>query len=413
MTEPLELLSPAGSPEALRSAILYGADAVYLGGPALGLRAKAKNFTREELAESVRYAHGHGVKVYVTLNILAHDEQLEGLEDYLLFLRDAGADALIMADPGMIMLAREKVPELPVHLSTQAGTTNYLSYRFWAKQGVSRVVAARELSLEELREIRANTPETLELEAFVHGAMCVSVSGRCLLSNYLTGQESNLGACTHPCRWRYAVCEETRPGEYFPITEEEGHSFIFNSRDLCMVGHLPELIASGVRSFKIEGRMKTPFYVAAVTKIYREALDDLSRDPALYESKKASYLERLSLVSHRGYETGFYLGRPGPESMAYEDAAYEKNADFMGKALDEEARPAGLPRGAQRFEQRGKFSVGDTVTVLMPSGEDRDLPVKALWNAEGAELSSVPHAQEIFYLETGALPPGTVLYKKR
>ncbi len=404
----LELLAPAGSREAFLTALLYGADAIYCAGPSYGLRAKAKNLTPDELAECIALAHGQGVKVYITLNILAHNEQLEGLEDYLLLLRELRADALIMADPGMIAIARETVPELPVHLSTQAGATNYATFRFWAGQGVSRIVAAREISLREMKEIRGHTPAELELEAFVHGAMCVSVSGRCLLSNYLTGRESNLGECTHPCRWSYAVVEETRPGEYFPLCEEDGHSFLFNSRDLCMIDHLPEMIDAGISSFKIEGRMKTPFYVAAVTKVYKEALLDLSNDPALYEQKKSSYRERLSLVSHRGFETGFYLGRPGPEGMAYESSAYLKGADFMAKALP------GYRNGTQRIEQRGKFSVGEELWVLTPSGPDRKVLVTALYNEAGEEVSSAPHAQEHLYLPLPvALPEGTVLYKKR
>ncbi len=403
-----ELLAPAGSPEAFLTALLYGADAIYCAGPSYGLRAKAKNLSPDELAECIGLAHEKGVKVYITLNILAHNEQLEGLKEYLKLLAELKADALIMADPGMIAIAREAVPDMPIHLSTQAGATNYATFRFWHSLGISRIVAAREISLREMSEIRANTPAELELEAFVHGAMCVSVSGRCLLSNYLTDRESNLGECTHPCRWSYALMEETRPGEYLPVCEEDGHSFIFNSKDLCMIEYLPQMQEAGITSFKIEGRMKTPFYVANVTKIYREALDDLAADPALYERKKASYLSRLALVSNRGFETGFYLGRPGPDSMAYQSADYVKNADFMGKAL------MGFRNGCQLLEQRGKFSVGESLWVLNPKGEDYECPVTGLYTEDGAAVSSAPHAQEHLYLELSeALAPGTVLYKKR
>lgn len=407
MNNKIELLAPAGSPEALRTAVLYGADAVYMGGPGYGLRAKARNFTYDEMRDAVAFAHRRGVRVYVTLNILAHNEHLDGLKEYLLFLADAGADALIMADPGMIAIARATVPDLPVHLSTQAGATNYATFNFWASQGITRIVAAREISLREMKEIRLATPKELELEAFVHGAMCVSISGRCLLSNYMTGQESNLGACTHPCRWEYALAEKTREGEYFPIAEEEGRSFIFNSKDLCMVEYLPEMLDAGIASLKIEGRMKTPFYVAMVTKIYREALDDLAGDPALYESKKASYLERLSLVSNRGYETGFYLGKPGPDAMAYTSGAYIKNADFMGKALP-------LYReGRQAFEQRGKFSVGEEIVIMKPEGADEAYPVTEILNEAFEPVESVPHAQEVFYLPMEPLAEGTIIYKKK
>jgi putative protease len=269
-----ELLIPASSLEVLKTAVIFGADAVYIGGEAFGLRAKAKNFSPEEMAEGIAFAHEHGVKVHVTANILAHNYDLEGARTYFGELKDMKPDALIIADPGMFMLAREICPETDIHISTQANNTNYMTYRFWYGQGAKRVVSARELSLAEIREIRANIPEDLEIESFIHGAMCISYSGRCLLSSYFTGRDANHGACTHPCRWKYAVVEETRPGEYLPVYENERGTYIFNSKDLCMIGHIPEMTEAGIDSFKIEGRMKTALYVAAVARTYRRAIDD-------------------------------------------------------------------------------------------------------------------------------------------
>ena len=278
-----ELLIPASSLEVLKTAVIFGADAVYIGGEAFGLRAKAKNFSREDMAEGIRFAHEHGVRVHVTANILAHNDDLPGVRAYFEELREMKPDALIIADPAVFEIAKEVCPEIERHISTQANNTNYGTYNFWWKQGAKRVVSARELSLKEIKEIRQNIPEDMEIESFIHGAMCISYSGRCLLSNYFTGRDANQGACTHPCRWKYSIVEETRPGEYMPVYENERGTFIFNSKDLCMIQHIPELIDAGIDSFKIEGRMKTALYVATVARTYRKAIDDYLEDPALYE----------------------------------------------------------------------------------------------------------------------------------
>ncbi len=305
----VELLVPANSPEVLKEAVYYGADAVYIGGEVFGLRAKAKNFSADEMKEAVIFAHEHGVKVHVTVNILAHNEDLKDAEGYLTGLRDIGPDALIVADPGMFTLARKICPDIDIHISTQANNTNYLTYRFWYEQGAKRVVSARELSLEEIKEIRNNIPDDLEIESFIHGAMCISYSGRCLLSNYFTGRDANHGECTHPCRWKYAVVEEQRPGEYLPVYENERGTYIFNSKDLCMIEHIPELIEAGIDSFKIEGRMKTALYVATVARTYRKAIDDYLKSPDLYRSNMDWYREEIRKCTYRDFTTGFYFGK--------------------------------------------------------------------------------------------------------
>ena len=386
-----ELLVPAGSLESLKTAVLYGADAVYLGGSSYGLRAKAKNFDREELKEAVSFAHAHGVHVHVTVNIIAHDDQLEGLPEYLLYLQSIGVDALIVADAGVICIARETVPDLPIHLSTQASATNARTMDFWHSQGVSRIVAARELSLAELKTIRQKTDPSLELEAFVHGAMCMSISGRCVLSNYLTGRDANQGACTHPCRWKYALMEESRPGEYMPVFEDENGTYIFNSKDLCMIEYLPELIDAGITSFKIEGRMKTPLYVAMTAKAYREAIDDLMESEELYRSRLPYYKELLSMVSHRDYSTGFYLGEPDHDSYVYGEAQYIQQGTFVGRVLSTE--------NGLLVEQRNKFSVGDTVELIKPQGKPEAGIIQKIRNEEGEEQESAPHARQKVLVE--------------
>ena len=302
-----ELLIPASSLEVLKTAVAFGADAVYIGGEAFGLRAKAKNFSPEDMKKGIEFAHEHGVRVHVTANILAHDRDLEGIRSYFQELRELKPDALIIADPGVFMLAKEICPEIERHISTQANNTNYLTWRFWYEQGAKRVVSARELSLQELREIRRQIPEDMEIETFIHGAMCISYSGRCLLSNYFTGRDANQGACTHPCRWKYAVMEESRPGEYLPVYENERGTFIFNSKDLCMIEHIPELLDAGIDSFKIEGRMKTALYVAAVARTYRKAIDDCLESEELYRSHMDWYKEQIAACTYRDFTTGFFL----------------------------------------------------------------------------------------------------------
>ena len=324
-----ELLVPASSLEVLKVAVIYGADAVYIGGEAFGLRAKAKNFSKEDMCEGIKFAHDHGVKVYVTVNILAHNRDLEGVREYLQELKEIGPDALIIADPGIFMYAKEICPEIERHISTQANNTNYETYRFWYNLGAKRVVSARELSLEEIREIRAHIPDDMEIETFIHGAMCISYSGRCLLSNFMAGRDANQGACTHPCRWKYSVVEETRPGEYMPVYENERGTYIFNSKDLCMIEHIPEMIDAGIDSFKIEGRMKTALYVATVARTYRKAIDDCKESVEKYRANMDYYKEEIAKCTYRQFTTGFYFGKTDETSQIYDSNTYIKNCTYI------------------------------------------------------------------------------------
>ena len=314
-----ELLVPASSLEVLKIAVIYGADAVYIGGEAFGLRAKAKNFTKEEMAEGIAFAHARGVKVYVTANILAHNYDLEGARAYFEELKTIGPDALIISDPGMFTIAKEVMPDTDIHISTQANNTNYMTYQFWWKQGAKRVVTARELSLNEIKGIRAHIPDDMEIETFIHGAMCISYSGRCLLSSFMAGRDANRGACTHPCRWKYSVVEESRPGEYMPVYENERGTYIFNSKDLCMIEHVPEMIDAGIDSFKIEGRMKTALYVATVARTYRKAIDDYLENPEKYKANMEWYKEEIGKCTYREFTTGFYFGKPTSETQIYDE----------------------------------------------------------------------------------------------
>ena len=325
-----ELLIPASSLEVLKTAVIFGADAVYIGGEAFGLRAKAKNFSMEDMKEGVRFAHDHGARVHVTVNILAHNDDLEGAAEYLKELKEIGPDALIIADPAIFMLAKEICPEIERHVSTQANNTNYGTFNFWWNLGAKRVVTARELSLKEIKEIRAHIPEEMEIESFIHGAMCISYSGRCLLSNFFTGRDANQGACTHPCRWKYSVVEETRPGEYMPVYENERGTYIFNSKDLCMIEHIPEMIDAGIDSFKIEGRMKTALYVATVARTYRKAIDDYLEDPKKYEANMPWYKDQISNCTYRQFTTGFYFGKPSEESQIYDSNTYIREYTYLG-----------------------------------------------------------------------------------
>ncbi len=387
-----ELLVPAGSLEVLKVAVIFGADAVYIGGEAYGLRAKAKNFSLEEMAEGIAFAHAHDVKVYVTANIFAHNEDLEGAERYFKELSQIGPDALIVSDPGLFMLARELCPEIGLHVSTQANTTNYRSFLFWLGQGAGRVVAARELTLQEIREIRAHIPDELEIECFVHGAMCISYSGRCLLSNYLAGRDANKGECTHPCRWKYAVMEETRPGEYLPLYENERGTFLFNSGDLCMIGHIPELIEAGIDSFKIEGRMKTALYVAAVTRTYRQAIDDYLLSKERYDLRMDWYLEEIAKCTYRRFTTGFYFGKPGREEQIYDNGTYINEYVYLGIVDETDAK------GTVRITQRNKFCRGDRIEIMKPDGRNLDTRVDAIRNEAGEEMESAPHAKQTLYV---------------
>lgn len=406
-----ELLIPASSLEVLKTAVIFGADAVYIGGEAFGLRAKAKNFSMEEMAEGIIFAHAHRKKVYVTANILAHNYDLEGARAYFAELRDMKpetCDALIISDPGMFLLAREVWPEAEIHISTQANNTNYLTYRFWWQQGAKRVVSARELSLAEIREIRNHIPEEMEIESFVHGAMCISYSGRCLLSNYFTGRDANRGACTHPCRWKYAVAEESRPGEYLPVYENERGTFLFSSRDLCMIEHIPELMDAGIDSLKIEGRMKAALYVAAVARTYRRAIDDCFLSEETYLEKLDWYRTEISRCTYRRFTTGFYFGKSDENTQIYDGSTYENDSVYLG--IVEEIRGAcDTPVKAEeqdcrlaRIEQKNKFAVGDAIEIMKPDGTNVPVIVEAMYNEAGEAVENCPHARQQLWIKLSA-----------
>ena len=387
-----ELLIPASSLEVLKTAVIFGADAVYIGGEAFGLRAKAKNFSMEEMKEGIEFAHERGVKVYVTANILAHNYDLAGVEEYFKELREIRPDALIIADPGVFSIAKRVCPEIERHISTQANNTNYETYRFWYGLGAKRVVSARELSMEEIRQIRANIPDDCEIETFIHGAMCISYSGRCLLSNYFTGRDAIRGACTHPCRWKYAVVEETRPGEYMPVYENERGTYIFNSKDLCMIEHIPEILESGIDSLKIEGRMKTALYVATVARTYRKAIDDCLQSRELYEKNMPWYLEQISNCTYRQFTTGFFYGKPDENAQIYDSNTYVKEYTYLGivgEVTDE---------GLCRIEQRNKFSVGEEIEIMKPDGDNITTKVLQILNEDGETQESAPHPKQVLYI---------------
>lgn len=390
-----ELLIPASSLEVLKIAVMYGADAVYIGGEAFGLRAKAKNFSMEDMKEGIAFAHAHDVKVYVTANILAHNDDLAGVREYFEELREIKPDALIISDPGVFAIAKEVCPEIERHVSTQANNTNYGTYRFWHAQGATRVVSARELSLAEIKGIRENIPDDLEIETFIHGAMCISYSGRCLLSNYFTGRDANQGACTHPCRWKYAVVEEKRPGEYLPVYENERGTYIFNSKDLCMIEYIPELMEAGIDSFKIEGRMKTALYVATVARTYRKAIDDYKESPELYKKNMPWYLDQISNCTYRQFTTGFFFGKPSDEAQIYDNNTYVKEYTYLGIVGEQNAE------GLYRIEQRNKFSVGEEIEVMKPDGANLVVTVKRIVDEDGQEMESAPHPQQVLYIDLG------------
>lgn len=385
-----ELLVPASSLEVLKVAVVYGADAVYIGGEMYGLRAKAKNFSKEDMKAGIEFAHKHGKRVFVTANITAHNRDLEGVRAYFEELKEIKPDALIISDPGVFTIARQVCPDMELHISTQANNVNYMTYLFWQQQGAKRVVAARELSVEEIKQIRQNIPDDLEIEVFVHGAMCISYSGRCLLSNYFTGRDANLGACTHPCRWKYYLMEENRPGEYLPVEENDRGTYIFNSKDLCMIEHIPDLVAAGIDSFKIEGRMKTALYVAVVARTYRQAIDDYFESKERYESRKEYYMQEIAKCTYRQFTTGFFYGSASHDSQIYDNNTYIKGSVYLGIAgsVSED--------GYVSMEQKNKFSVGDTVEIMKPSGENITTCVKDMRDEKGCHIDSCPHpAQKI------------------
>ena len=393
-----ELLVPANNLEVLKTAVIYGADAVYIGGEVFGLRAKAKNFTLAEMKQGIEFAHERRVKVYVTANILAHNDDLSGAREYFQELKDIKPDALIISDPGMFSIAKEVCPEIEIHISTQANNTNYETYRFWWKLGAKRVVSARELSLKEIGEIRKNIPEEMEIESFIHGAMCISYSGRCLLSNYFTGRGANQGACTHPCRWKYAVVEEQRPGEYLPVYENERGTYIFNSKDLCMIEYIPEIIEAGIDSLKIEGRMKTALYVATVARTYRKAIDDYLESEEKYRANMEWYKAEIAKCTYRQFTTGFYFGKPNENTQIYDSNTYINEYTYLGtvELIDD--------RGYARIEQRNKFSVGDNIEIMKPNGDNIITKVNAMYNDKNEAVESAPHPQQIIYLDLSVAP---------
>ena len=397
-----ELLVPASSLEVLKIAVIYGADAVYIGGEAFGLRAKAKNFTMEEMAEGIAFAHARGVKVYVTANILAHNYDLDGVREYLTELQNMKPDrpdALIIADPAIFTIAGEVCPDIDRHISTQANNTNYGTFQFWEKLGATRVVTARELSLREIRQIREHISDDLEIETFVHGAMCISYSGRCLLSNYFTGRDANRGACTHPCRWKYSVVEEKRPGEYFPVYENERGTYIFNSKDLCMIDHIPELLDAGIDALKIEGRAKSSYYTAVTTNAYHHAVEAALEHRPL----EPAWREEVEKVSHRNYYSGFYFGVP-ENGQFYEDARYVR--DWQISAVVESCQPD----GSAVISQRNRFWKGDTLELLAPGEVPCEVRVERMLDETGMEVECAPHPQQRLYLKLPRFAPaGSIL----
>ncbi len=390
MKNKVELLAPAGDLEKLIAAIDYGADAVYLGGESFGLRKASKNFSMEDIQKGVEYAHGKGRKVYVTLNIVPHEFDFEGIDEYVQELYEIGIDACIVTDPGMFTAVKEAEPRMDIHMSTQGSITNSRTINFWYKQGATRVILARELSLDEISAIRENIPEEMELEAFVHGAMCISYSGRCLISNYMTGRDANQGDCAHGCRYKYHVVEEERPGQYFPIEEHEEGTFLFNSKDLCMVDRIDEVIESGIMSLKIEGRVKSAYYVASIVRAYRMAIDAYFEDPDNW--KDDYYLEEIKKTSHRDFTTGFYDGKPGKDGQVYTTSGYIRGYDFVGKVLDYDDE-----KGLLKVEQRNKIIIGDKLEIFGPYKKHIDYIVEEMYDKNLQPINEAPHPQQTIY----------------
>jgi len=393
-----ELLIPASCLEVLKIAVLYGADAVYIGGEAFGLRAKAKNFSLAEMQEGVEFAHAHGVKVYVTANILAHNDDLSGVRVYFEELKAVKPDALIISDPAVFTIAKEVLPEMEIHISTQANNTNYGTFLFWHRLGAKRVVTARELSLAEIKEIREHIPDDMEIESFVHGAMCISYSGRCLLSSFMAGRDANRGACTHPCRWKYSVVEESRPGEYMPVYENERGTYIFNSKDLCMIEHIEDLMDAGIDSLKVEGRMKTALYVATVARTYRKALDDYAISPETYAQNMEWYKAEIGKCTTRKFTTGFFYGKPDSDTQIYDNNTYTQEYVYLGIAgrADNEGR--------FRLEQRNKFTVGEVIEIMKPDGQNIRTEVLGIWDEEGNAQESAPHPKQKLWVKLADQP---------
>ena len=402
-----ELLVPASSLEVLKTAVRYGADAVYIGGEVFGLRAKAKNFSLEEMKEGVEFAHRYNVKVYVTANILAHNSDIEPVKAYFNDLKKVKPDALIIADPAIFTIAKEMLPDMELHISTQANNTNYGTYNFWHSLGAKRVVSARELSISEIKDIINHIPDDLEIETFVHGAMCISYSGRCLLSSFMAGRDANKGACTHPCRWKYAVVEESRPGQYMPVEENERGTYIFNSKDLCMIDHIPELVDAGIDSFKIEGRMKTALYVATVARTYRMAIDDYFENPKKYEENIPKYKTLISQCTYRQYTTGFFFGKPDETTQIYDCNVYERDYVYLGISGEP------LEDGSFVIEQKNKFCVGDKIEIMKADGRDIEANVISITDQDGVAMESCPHPKQIITIKLDQVPEaGDILRMK-
>ena len=402
-----ELLAPGGSLLKLKTAIDFGADAVYIGGDAFSLRVAAENFSVEDMYEGIRYAHDRGKKVYLTSNIIAHNRDIEKFRGFIEEIRPMGFDAVLIADLGLFGMIREIAPEIPVHISTQANNTNYKTVEMWHKMGAERVVLGREMSFKEIAEIQSKVPD-VELEAFVHGAMCISYSGRCLLSNYMTGRNSNLGACAHPCRWNYSLVEEKRPGEYFDVFENERGTFIFNSKDLCMIEHIPELVKSGVASLKIEGRVKTAFYVATIVGAYRREIDRYCADPENYVFNPDE-LGELCKVSHRPYTTGFFYGRPTSDGQVYETSSYIRDYELVGivTGYDKEAKRLTI-------SQRNRFFAGDELEIIQPNKPYVTIKAENMANQKGEAIDVAPHAEEIITMDcVEEIPTGAMVRKRK
>ena len=403
-----ELLAPGGSLEKLKTAIDYGADAVYIGGEMFSLRVAAENFSKEDMQEGIKYAHDRGKKVYLTANILPHNDDIEEFEGFVKDIKNYGFDAVLVADLGLFDMMQELAPEIPIHVSTQANNINYRSAIKWYKMGATRVVLAREMSFKEIAEFQKKIPEDLELEAFIHGAMCISYSGRCLLSNYMTGRDSNMGACAHPCRWNYKLVEETRPGEYMDVFENERGTFIFNSKDLCTIRHIPELVQSGIASLKIEGRVKTSYYVATVVGAYRREIDRYCADPENYVFNEAEY-EELCKVSHRPYTTGFYFGKPDENSQVYTSSSYIRDYDLIGivKSYDAE-------NGIATITQRNRFFKGDEIEIIQPMKPFFVQTVESMCDENGNEIEVANHAEQIVKFKTAQpVCEGAMIKKKK
>lgn len=403
-----ELLAPAGNLEKLKKAFIYGADAVYIGGEAFSLRVAADNFSIEDMKEGLEFAHNMGKKVYLTANVIPHNDDIDDYREYLISVKDLGFDGIILSDLGIFSITKEVAPELEIHISTQANNVNYQSALTWHQLGAKRVILAREMSLREIREIRDRTPDDLELEVFVHGAMCISYSGRCLLSNYMAGRDGNSGNCAHPCRWKYFLMEEHRPGEYLPVFENERGTFIYNSKDLCMINHIPELVAAGVTSLKVEGRVKSEFYVSTVIKAYRQAIDAYFEDPVGYKNDPA-LMEELEKVSHRGYTTGFFFGKPGGGEQNYESSTYIRNYDMVGVVIDydKESKMATVV-------QKNRFFKGAEIEFMRPCGKYFKQKIEYMTDGEGAEIEVANRPQSIvrILLDT-PVEPDTFLRQKR